>query len=260
MLTEHTVAAAGRAAGLEGLVEFRPVTGSTNTDVIALAEAGAPAWTTVVAGHQGAGRGRLGRTWLSEPGASLLVSVLIRPRMDPADAPLLTLATAVAAAAACSTCCRLDVRCKWPNDLVSNGRKIGGILTEGKVVDGRLSHIVIGLGLNVRHGMRDLPPELRDEATSMAIEGGELAEEALLVEYLVRLRQLHELPPGDFAAFVLRAYRERCETIGRRVRARTTAGHLVEGTATALGPAGELLVEGPRGLESVAFGEVQHLR
>src|SRR5438128_522949 len=91
MLTHHTVAEAAKAAGLPVAARFLDVTGSTNTDVFEMARLGAPEWTVMVAGRQEAGRGRLGRTWVStSPGASLHVSVLLRPEVEPGDAPLLS--------------------------------------------------------------------------------------------------------------------------------------------------------------------------
>src|SRR5690349_12342781 len=118
LLTEHSVAGAARAAGLPGEAMFVASTGPTNADLVKLAERDAPAWTMIVAGHQEAGRGRLGRGWDAPPGSSLLVSVLLRPAVDPADAPLLTLATALAAADACHRACGVAPDCKWPNDLL----------------------------------------------------------------------------------------------------------------------------------------------
>src|SRR5439155_27374370 len=101
VLTEHTVAQAAEAASLSGPVHFRPVTGSTNDDLLSLAKGGAPEWTVVVAGRQEAGRGRLGRTWASPPGTSLAGSVLLRPGVSPAQAPALSLMAAASMAEAC---------------------------------------------------------------------------------------------------------------------------------------------------------------
>ena len=91
MLSEHSVAEAARAAGFGAPVHFKRVTGSTNADLFELAGQGAPEWTLVVAGEQRTGRGRLGRTWASVEGRSLLASILFRPTMEPSDAPLVSL-------------------------------------------------------------------------------------------------------------------------------------------------------------------------
>ena len=259
MLTEHTVAAAAAAAGLMGAAYYRPVTASTNTELLDMADAGAPAWTVLVAGHQEAGRGRLGRRWVSKPGASLLVSVLLRPELDPDRAPLVALAAGVAAVEACAAC-GVEARCKWPNDVVAADRKLGGILTEGEVGDGRLRHVVVGLGVNVHQRAEDLPEDLRRGATSVAIEGGDPDRGRLLGAYLASLKRLAGSDGPALPGSVLSAYRAVSDTIGREVRAITASGTEVVGTAVGVRDDGGLLVEGAAGVETVTFGEVVHLR
>jgi len=259
MLSEHTVAEAARAAGLTAPSRFIAVTGSTNTDVWRLAEQGAPEWTVVVAGRQTAGRGRLGRTWVTPAGAVLHVSLLLRPRLAPEGAPLLSLSAAVAAAEACRTAATIDVRCKWPNDLIVGLRKLGGILTEASVQGDRVEFVVVGTGVNVGQAAEDFPLELRDRATSVAREGGRAEPERLLESYLTRLRELYDGHQEGIGARVLDPYRRLCATIGRTVRASTVDGSIVEGKATAVGDGGELIVETPQGPRSVEFGEIAHL-
>jgi BirA family transcriptional regulator, biotin operon repressor / biotin---[acetyl-CoA-carboxylase] ligase len=259
MLTESTVEAAARAAGLPaGAVRFAPFTGSTNSDLVELAGEGAPGWTAVVAGHQASGRGRLGRSWESKPGQSLLVSVLLRPEMDPSHAPLLSLAGALAMSESCEAVSGVGVRCKWPNDLLAGERKVGGVLPEARVEGGRLAFVVLGAGVNVRQGREDFGVDLRDTATSVLIEGGRLEEGELLAEYLRRLQARASFDPGD-PKDLLDAYADRCVTLGREVRGTTSAG-AVAGQAVGLGLAGELLIRTEAGTESLAFGEVEHLR
>jgi BirA family biotin operon repressor/biotin-[acetyl-CoA-carboxylase] ligase len=256
MLTNHTVAEAARAAGIPVPARFLDVTGSTNSDVFEMAKHGAPEWTVLVAGQQEAGRGRLGRTWISTaPGHSLHVSVLLRPRIEPARAPLLSLLAGVAAVEALQVAAALAAKCKWPNDVVAGVRKLGGVLSEASVDGGRLDFVVIGAGLNVMQRPEDFPEELRGSATSVVAEGG-LAEIAALLEaYLDRLHVRYE-NLGD----VVEAYRPLCDSIGRMVKATTTDGTVIEGRAVAVGDDGQLLVETPAGLRPVDFGEVEHLR
>jgi BirA family biotin operon repressor/biotin-[acetyl-CoA-carboxylase] ligase len=248
LLTQESVVRAAKSAGIDVPARFLPVTGSTNADALALAEEGAPAWTIVVAGHQQQGRGRLGRTWKSKPGASLLVSVLLRPDLAPPDAALLTLAAGACMAMSCSVACGVDVRCKWPNDLMAGQRKLGGILTEAKVEKGRVSHVVVGVGTNVEQAPEDFPPELRGSATSLAIEGGRPDAPALLFEFLFRLKRFADPARPGFRETVLDMYRRVCDTIGRTVRATTTDGREVEGRVTGVGES-----------EEVTFGEIVHL-
>lgn len=253
-LTEHTVADAVRAAGIEAPSSFLAVTGSTNSDLMRLGMDGAPEWTVAVAGEQTSGRGRLGRTWVAPPGTSLLVSVLLRPEVSAAEALLLSLAAAVAMAEAVEVACRVHVGCKWPNDLLAGERKLGGILPEASIRDGRLEHVVIGAGVNLLQGSGDFPLEIRDSATSVRIEGGRADPVPLLTAYLTSLR------PRAAAPAALDDYRSRCATLGRQVEATTRSGSRVRGRAVDLGPAGELLVQTAEGIERVAFGEVVHLR
>jgi BirA family biotin operon repressor/biotin-[acetyl-CoA-carboxylase] ligase len=197
---------------------------STNRLAADLARAGAADGVVVGADHQTAGRGRRGRTWESRPGASLLVSVVLRPA--PA---LVTLAAGVAAAEACETVAGVEVGLKWPNDLLVAGAKVGGILSE--LVAGAA---VVGLGVNLSW------------APAGAAElGAEVYRDALLDAYLAGLDA-----PGD----VLTRYRDRCTTLGRRVRAEVPGG-TIEGIATAVDDHGRLLVGG----RTIAAGDVLHL-
>ena len=119
--------------GLEAPVRFDEVTGSTNATALGMAEAGAPEWTLVAAGHQTAGRGRLGRTWMDRAGAALMFSFVVRPPLEPERAGLIPLLAGAAMAAAIRDVAGADVRCKWPNDLLVGDAKVGGILVESSV-------------------------------------------------------------------------------------------------------------------------------
>ena len=260
MLSEHSVVEAARAAGIAAPVHFLKVTGSTNTDLFELARQGAPEWTLVVAGEQRTGRGRLGRTWASLEGRSLLTSILLRPRVDPSDAPLLSLLAAVCMVEAIRSTNGVNVMCKWPNDLIVGERKLGGILTEAHVDSERLSFVVIGTGVNVAEQPDDFPPDIQRTATSILMEGGRVYGVALLREYLRELRGLYTPRGENLRIDVLDAYRNICATIGRKVVATTASGQKVEGKASGIGDRGELLVKsGPR-TEAIGFGEVVHLR
>jgi BirA family transcriptional regulator, biotin operon repressor / biotin---[acetyl-CoA-carboxylase] ligase len=260
MFQEHTVARATSAVGISAPPYLFDVVGSTNEELLRLAEQGAPDWTVVVANQQVAGRGRLGRRWVSLPGSSLLVSVLVRPPIPPAGAGLVSLASGACMALACSVASGVDARCKWPNDLLVGSRKLGGVLVEARVERDELIHVVIGTGVNVKQARSDFPPDLQGSATSVAMEGGRPDLDALLHDYLMRLRRFGDPSKAGFASTTLGLYRQVSETIGRRVRATTTDGRSIEGRASDIGPSGELHVETKTGLERVAFGEIEHLR
>jgi BirA family biotin operon repressor/biotin-[acetyl-CoA-carboxylase] ligase len=252
-LTESDVARALRHAEVpEAPVRYDPVTDSTNATALAMAREGAPEWTVVAAGHQTSGRGRLGRTWVSEPGSALLFSVVLRPELPPAQAVLLTLLAGTAMAHACGDSGAPEVRCKWPNDLLLGEAKVGGILAEAAVAGGRIEHVVIGLGVNLGSA-----PDVEGAG---ALPG--VGAPTLLASFFAELWGDYgagSRRPG-FAERIVDAYRPLCATIGRRVRATTTGGDTVEGTALDVDRAGSLVVETAEGRATVGFGEVHHLR
>jgi BirA family transcriptional regulator, biotin operon repressor / biotin---[acetyl-CoA-carboxylase] ligase len=266
------------AAGIDVVPRFLPVTGSTNADLLAMAADGAPEWTVVVAGHQEAGRGRLGRTWAEPPGSSLLASVLLRPALPPARAPLLSLAAGLALAGAVAAVTGVPARCKWPNDVVVDGRKLAGVLVEAVAGPGGIRHAVVGAGLNLLQDATELPAGARIPATSVALElarGGRsgAAPEPdhgsplpaapdgpeIVRAYLSGLRARYGAGGHGLAAAVLPGYRAACDTLGREVRAGLGDGRSVEGIAEDVGPGGELVIRTPAGPVAVGFGEVEHL-
>lgn len=258
MLHEDSLRQAVRAAGIEVPPRFFPSIGSTNAEALRLAEEGAPEWTVVAAGHQTAGRGRLGRTWMERPGRGLLLSVLLRPAVAPERAPLLSLLAAARMAQACRSVAGVEVGCKWPNDLMAGDRKVGGVLAEAKVEGGAPRHVVIGTGLNLAMEPEDFPAEVRGSATSLAAEGGRVRPGPLVRAYLEGLREAPPPHADGFAAAVLAAYRPLCVTLGRAVRAVTPEG-TVEGVAADVDARGGLVVEAGGDPVSISYGEVLHL-
>jgi BirA family biotin operon repressor/biotin-[acetyl-CoA-carboxylase] ligase len=254
MLSEATLHQALRAAGLDAPVRFEEVTGSTNAVALELAEAGTPEWTLVAAGHQTAGRGRLGRTWLSEPGRSLTFSFVLRPRLAPLRTGLLTLLVGASMAEAAGAQTGVELRCKWPNDLVVGERKAGGILGEAKVEGDEVRHVVLGIGVNLSD-----PPSEVTGATGLGLASPGEAAGPLLAAFLTRFRTRYRPEDVGFGPSVLSVWREVSATLGRRVRATTVGGEAVEGLAVDVDEAGALLVETDDGLRAVAFGEIAHL-
>jgi len=217
------------------------LTDSTNERAKALAEAGAPHGTLVSADEQSAGRGRQGREWTAPPRSSLLLSLVLREFGE-----LLPLAASVAVAEACEAA-GANCAIKWPNDVWIDGRKVAGILVEGRPQEG---WAVLGIGLNVDTELEQLPPELRETATSLRIAARAPSPEVLLSTLLETL----ELRLGDPAERVLEAWAERDALRGRRVR--WEAG---EGTAAGVDASGALLVDTGEGRVALDAGEV-HLQ
>jgi BirA family transcriptional regulator, biotin operon repressor / biotin---[acetyl-CoA-carboxylase] ligase len=242
---------------------------STNRVLLEEARGGAGEGTVLVADHQTAGRGRLGRTWTAPPGASLLVSVLLRPALAADELHLCTMAVGVAAAEACERVTGFLPALKWPNDLVveqpdGTARKLGGILAESVVDGGRVTALVVGMGLNVTWPA-DLPADLADIATALNHEVGHDVDRAeLLVTWLLALDHWYgELAPGaaEPGRERLRTrYRHLCATLGHRVRVEVPTGAIV-GLARDVTAEGHLIVDADDG-ESfwVAVGDVVHLR
>jgi BirA family biotin operon repressor/biotin-[acetyl-CoA-carboxylase] ligase len=250
MLSEPALARALERAGLRAPVRFEEVTPSTQEAARALALDGAPEWTLVAAGHQRAGRGRLGRSWDDVPARALLFSVVLRPSLEPERGGLLSLLAGAALAEAVEEVADQRAACKWPNDVLIAGRKAAGILAES-VLDGeRFAFVVLGVGVNLGQ-----PPPAFAEA------GAVDAEDAPLLEAFLR-RFSETYAPGHpaFAGAVLARYRERCATLGERVRATTTAGETVEGEAVDVDDLGGLVVRTDDGERAVRFGEIEHLR
>jgi BirA family transcriptional regulator, biotin operon repressor / biotin---[acetyl-CoA-carboxylase] ligase len=259
VLRQDSLEDAARAAGIDVRPRFLDETGSTNAVAGDLAARGAPEWTLVAAGHQTAGRGRLGRSWTSAPGRSLLFSLVLRPPLPPEEAPVVSL-LAAAILAECSPTVRPGpIATKWPNDLMAGERKVGGILPEARVEGSVVSHVVLGIGLNVGLREDDLPEPLRATASSLAIEGAEVSMEELLSCFLTGFRAAYHPADPSFGTLAVSRYRARCATIGRRVRASTVDGRVVEGTATGIDDRGGLVVEGDGAPRVVAFGEIEHL-
>jgi BirA family transcriptional regulator, biotin operon repressor / biotin---[acetyl-CoA-carboxylase] ligase len=223
------------------------LTDSTNARARELAVAGAPSGTVVTASEQSAGRGRQGRTWSAPPGKALLLSAIVRG-LTHRDA-LLPLAVPVAVAQACDAFAGQQCGIKWPNDIWIDGRKLSGILLEGRPQEG---WAVIGVGLNVGTARDEFPDELREIATSLLIESGaDPGVEAVLTAVLDSLERWLAADTRE----ILGAWRERDVLLGSSVR--WNGG---EGTAAGLDDSGALLVDTGRDRVRLDAGEVHLLR
>jgi BirA family biotin operon repressor/biotin-[acetyl-CoA-carboxylase] ligase len=242
--------ALGDAQLPDGSVYYAEELPSTNATALQMASDGAPEWTLVATDQQTEGRGRIGRRWETPPSGGLMFSVILRPEGLPAATPILTLLAGWAMAKACGAVALAnDVRCKWPNDLLLDEAKVGGVLAEARVTQDRVDHVVLGVGVNLGdapavEGAGALPP-------------GDPA--GLLTSFLAGFAAGYREESPGLAKRVVDRYRPFCATLGRRVSARTTAGD-VEGVAVDIDERGGLLIETDRGPATVTFGEVVHLR
>lgn len=246
------------AIGREIVHYFR--IGSTNAVALNLAAEGADHGTVVVAEEQTAGRGRLGRAWFSEKSSGIYASIILRPPLSPAAAPVLTLMAGLAAHKAVSAATGLTVDIRWPNDLLVNGKKVCGILTEMSAELDRLHAVVLGIGINVNHSL--MPPELENIATSLRMEAHRAISRIQVLAALLRELDRHYqllLKSGN------KAITERWEAAstfahGKRVRVVTATGEALVTTA-GVDPSGALKIQYDDGrTECLMAGEVVEVK
>ncbi|HKS81745.1 MAG TPA: biotin--[acetyl-CoA-carboxylase] ligase [Candidatus Acidoferrales bacterium] len=230
---------------------------STNTVAMRLGEEGEAHGTVVVAEEQTAGRGRSGRSWISEKSAGISCSVLLRPAIPPSEAPMLTLVAGLAArdAAADELDALPDIR--WPNDLLVHGRKFCGILTEMRAEPDRIHYAVVGIGLNVNQNK--MPAELDDSATSLRMDSGKTHSRLeLLIRLLRHLDRYYNQFLAEGPMPILRRFAEVSSYFqGKRVRIKTLT-ETFSGSTAGLEPNGVLRVarDDGRGVELVLSGDV----
>ena len=237
-------------------IYFYEETDTTNNRARELALEGAPEGTLVVAEKQTAGRGRRGKVWESPLGTGIWMSLVLRPQIMPAEASVLTLLCGLATAEAIKAETGLSAGIKWPNDILINGKKAVGILTEMDCEMSEVHFVIPGIGINVNTA--SFPPEIADIATSLYLECGKTVSRRRLVhKVLERLEEQYEtfLRTGSFTA-MLEDYRKHCITLGKEVHVLGREPFFAE--ALDITPEGELLVRrADNGKEEVVFsGEV----
>jgi BirA family biotin operon repressor/biotin-[acetyl-CoA-carboxylase] ligase len=232
-------------------------TTSTNDVIERFARDGVKEGVVVFAESQTKGRGRLGRKWLSPSTKGLWFSILLRPSLRPQEATQLTVASATALRRAIQNQTGIKPGIKWPNDILLDGRKAAGILTEMAAEVDRVKHVILGIGVDVNLNAGDFPPDLRKTVTSLKIEMGKpLSRAEMAVEILRELDvDYHRVCSGDFEA-VADEWEEHCTTIGQVVSIQTGNRH-VRGRAESLAEDGALLVRTDHGhLERIVGGDV----
>lgn len=233
---------------------------STNTEALELAAKGAAHGTVVVAEEQTAGRGRFGRTWYSERSSGIYTSIILRPPLAPAVAPVLTLMAAVAAHQAISTTTGLPADIRWPNDVLVDGKKVCGILTEMSAEVDRLHAVILGIGINVNH--REMPSELKNIATSLRIEAGKpISRAQILVALLKEVERKYHLLLDEGSSAIARRWAAASSFAqGKRIRVHSGAGEFVA-TTVGLEPSGALRVRREDGREELLVsGEVVEVK
>lgn len=233
---------------------------STNTDALRMAAAGAAHGTLVVAEQQTGGRGRFGRAWHSEYAAGIYASLILRPALPPSSAPIMTLMAGVAVHQVLSDLTQLPFDIRWPNDVLTGGRKICGILTELSADLDRIHAVVVGIGINVNHA--SMPKPLEEIATSLQIETHRTWPRLQLVSALMReLENLYDSFMSKGNRVVLERWAAASSYAkGRRVRVRDNSVERY-GTTTGLDANGALRVRFDDGVEQpLVSGEVFELK
>jgi BirA family biotin operon repressor/biotin-[acetyl-CoA-carboxylase] ligase len=240
---------------LQGPIHHFETLPSTNDLAKELANQNAPEGTLVVAETQTRGRGRLGREWDSPPGMGLYASLLLRPLLPPTEMPQITLTTAVAVVRALRRATGVAPGIKWPNDLLVDGKKVGGILTEMETESDRIRYLVVGLGLNVNN--REFPPPLDLTATSLArVTGSFCNRPQILRAWLEEFEALYDLFINQDFAAILEEWREYNVTLGQTVTVRQGPRE-ISGLALEVAGDGALLIRQRTGeVIRVTSGEI----
>ena len=238
---------------------WRPVdvvstTGSTNADLAAAARRGAPAGTVLVSSHQSSGRGRFQRVWEAPPDTSVAVSLLLRPAVPVERWGWLSMLAGMAVTDGLREVAGLDAGLKWPNDVLVDGRKICGILSEAVPGDPSPT-VVVGMGINVALTTGQLPVPT---ATSVRLEGSDADASSLVVGLLSAFDRWYGL--WEAGGSLAGPYRERCVTLGRDVAVRVGPDEVVTGLASGIDDSARLVVRTDSGVRTFAAGDVVHVR
>lgn len=228
---------------------------STNTKAKELAEEGHPSGTLVVADRQTAGKGRRGRSWESPSGIGIFMTLMLKPEINPNHASMLTLVAAMATTRAIRRVTGVPAMIKWPNDIVMNGKKVCGILTEMSAQFDYINHIVIGIGINVHN--EDFPEEIAQTASSLYLESGQHIHRASLIEaFLEEFEDVYaEYLKTEDMEGLMKEYDSMLVNRGRQVRV-LDPKEPFEGKAMGITKKGELIVDTWESRKLVSSGEV----
>ena len=255
ILSENELRSIRKTEWLGNRIYYEAEIDSTNTKAMKLAEEGAPHGTIVVTDHQMNGRGRRGRTWESPAGEAIAMTFLLRPKIDPNNASMLTLIAAMAVARGIEDETGLKAGIKWPNDVIINRKKVSGILTEMSAQADYVNHIVVGIGINVH--IDEFPEELKNIATSIFLELGIKINRAALIERICEYFEAYFevfLQTEDFSG-ISKQYDAYMVNRNQPVKV-LDPKDTYEGTARGITTRGELLVDTWESRKLVSSGEV----
>jgi BirA family transcriptional regulator, biotin operon repressor / biotin---[acetyl-CoA-carboxylase] ligase len=237
-------------------IEYHEEIESTNTEAVHLAQQDAPEGTVIIAEAQSCGRGRLDRIWESPPAMNLYLSVILRPDITAVSASLIPLMVGVAVAEVISQYCKGRVRLKWPNDILIDGKKICGILTEMRTRADRVAFIIAGIGVNLNMQKLHFPRELRETATSLRIEMEcEIDRLDFSVRLIETLEHWYRIFLNGGRDHIRQSWLKYADIIGRRIEV-VFKSDMQRGTVVGLDENGALLIRGETGVQQVLAGDV----
>ena len=243
------------------IISYRRVD-STNAIAYELAEHGLADGTVIFAEEQVKGKGRQGRAWQSPSGSGIYMSCVLKPHMTPNEIPKITLAAAVAAARAIRDFTGLDAKIKWPNDILINGKKVCGILTEMKAEQDRIDFIILGIGINVNTKAKDLPGGGSSLKEELHISGGahNISRVGMARKMLETMEEYYNLLKNKGSSSIIDEWRELSAMLGSRVRI-SLHERTFDAQAHNIDPDGALVVRHDSGiLEKISSGDVVMVR
>lgn len=239
-------------------IDFLEQVDSTNLHAKRTAEQGFIDGTVIIADEQLKGKGRLGRTWTSPKGKGIWMSIMLKPCINPSQAAKVTLLTACAVNKTIFETCGIDAKIKWPNDIVCNGKKLCGILTEMSAELDEIHYLIVGIGINVNLEKEDLPEELHSTATSIRIEKGANVSRKDLVKSILYNFEVYykEFLQTESIRTFIAEYREKSAVIDREVNIISSSAKL-KGKVLDISEEGQLIVKLEDGtIKEIISGEV----
>lgn len=255
-ITASEVLSRNGASWIGREIEYFEKTDSTNERIRNFAEAGRKEGLLAVAEEQTGGKGRRGKSWSSPAGTGIWMSMLLRPQMEPYKASMITIVTALAMNKAIENVSGMESKIKWPNDIVINGKKVCGILTEMSAELESIRYIIVGMGINVN--TEAFPADIRDRATSIFLESGKKIDRAALIaEFCRQFEQCYEkFIETEDLKFLKEEYESHLINIGKEVKIIKNNQEKVR-KAIGINEQGELIVQKSDGTKEVVFsGEV----
>lgn len=217
-------------------------TGSTNDEAFTLGIAGAPEGTVVIADSQSKGKGRFQRSWYSPAGANIYTSIILRPHIKTSESSQISIMAGVAVAEVLNTHCPGKISLKWPNDVLLSNKKVSGILSLAKIDERKIDFIVLGIGINVNIGRNQFLEEIRNSATSLAMEAGqEISRQELIIRLYENLEKWYKRLLQKGFGSVREKWLELTQMIGQKVQV-TFKEETVEGKATGIDDDGSLIL------------------